>query len=207
MKRKRLTHTNQVKVAGTGLYGSTKALDRTIQASIRKVQRKARKIARSLYAKDSNTAAFLATHAKRGKSPSAQIIVNAMQDMGPKFASDKTASYGMYGFSKKTAQRSISACAEMKNYVGSISSDLHRRKFDKYDAMVSYLKSHKKEAKCPCAAVILQFYPSRDMRLATDKDSLRDRLVRLAYQKPHLRKHISSLIEPSEEWIYWSDWE
>ena len=64
---------------------------------------------------------------------------------------------------------SLGACAEVKDFVGSTASDLHRRKFEKYDALVSYLKAHKKETRCPCSRAMLQYYPSRDMRFATEE--------------------------------------
>lgn len=212
MKRQRLTQQKMVREAGSGLYGSTKALDNTVQASIRKIQRKASKVARSLYAKDPKSSEFLAMHAKRSKSASAQILVNAIKELAPKFASDieKTASWGMYGFPKKTVTRSLGACAEMKDFTGSIASDLHRRKHDKYDALLSYLKAHKRETKCPCTSALLQYYPSREMRFASEEqeqDTLRESLIRLAHQKPHLRPHLASLIGEDTGWIYWSDWD
>ena len=215
MKRNRLTHQKMVREAGSGLYGSTKALDNAVQASIRKIQRKASKVARSLYAKDPKSSEFLAMHAKKSKSASAEILINAIKEMSPKFASEmekmgKNASWGMYGFPKKTVTRSLGACAEMKDFIGSTASDLHRRKFDKYDALLSYLKAHKKETRCPCSRAMLQYYPSRDMRFASDEQeqgSLRDSLIRLAHEKPHLRKHLASLIGEDTGWIYWSDWD
>jgi hypothetical protein len=208
MKRTRLTQVRQIN-AGSGLYGSTKALDNSVQASIRKIQRKASKVARSLYAKDPKSSEFLAMHAKKSKSASAQMLVNAIKELAPKFASemDKTASWGMYGFPKKTVTRSLGACAEMKDFAGSVASDLHRRKHDKYDMLLSYLKAHKKETKCPCTSAILQYYPSRDMRFASQtEEPLRDSLIRLANEKPHLRPHLKPLIGETPNWIYWSDW-
>lgn len=215
MKRVRLTQQKMVREAGSGLYGSTKSLDNSVQASIRKIQRKAKKVAKSLYAKDPKSSEFLAMHAKRGKSASAEILINAIKDMSPKFAAqvekiEKNASWGMYGFPKKTVTRSLGACAEVKDFVGSMASDLHRRKFDKYEALVSYLKAHKKETHCPCSRAMLQYYPSKDMRFATEEQeqgSLRDSLVRLAHEKPHLRKHLASLIGEETGWLYWSDWD
>lgn len=212
MKRVRLTQQKMGREAGSGLYGSTKALDNSVQASIRKIQRKASKVARSLYAKDPKSSEFLALHARRGKSASAEILVNAIKELAPKFASemDKKASWGMYGFPKKTVTRSLGACAEMKDFIGSVASDLHRRKFDKYDALLSYLKAHKKETRCPCTSAMLQYYPSKDVRFASEtqeQEDLRKSLIRLAHNKPHLRTHIANLLSDNSEWIYWSDWD
>ena len=88
---------------------------------------------------------------------------------------DKQASWGMYGFPKKKPLPALGACAEMKDFAGSIALDLHRRKPSKYDVLLSYLKAHKKETKCPCTRAILQYYPSREMRFASEQEqSLRD---------------------------------
>lgn len=212
MKRTRLTQIRQRDItASSGLYGSTKAVDNSVQASIRKIQRKASKVARALYKRDPKSSEFLAMHAKKSKSASAQILVNAIKELAPKFASemDKQASWGMYGYPKKTVTRSLGACAEMKDFAGSVASDLHRRKHDKYDALLSYLKSHKKETKCPCTSAILKYYPSKEMRFATEEEepTLRESLIRLANEKPHLRTHLSSLIGEAPNWLYWSDWD
>jgi len=73
--------------APSGLYGYTKRIQRDVEASIRKLQRKAKAIAKAAYKKDENVAPFLAFHAKRGKSTSAKILVAALKGLGPKVAS------------------------------------------------------------------------------------------------------------------------
>lgn len=79
--------------APTGLYGYTKAVQRDCEASARKLQRFASSVAKRAYGKDGRVAEFLGTHAKRGKSLSARILVAAMKDLGPKFASEATRGY------------------------------------------------------------------------------------------------------------------
>tara|TARA_R110002153_G_scaffold61620_3_gene166220 strand:+ start:348 stop:800 length:453 start_codon:yes stop_codon:yes gene_type:complete len=149
-------------------------------------------------------------HAKRSKSASAQILVNAIKGLAPKFASEKQASHGMYGYPKKTVTRGLGACAEMKDFTGSIVSNLHQRKHEKYDDLLSYLKAHKKETQCPCTSAMLMYIPSRDMRFASEaqeQSSLRDSLIRLAHKKPHLQAHLKDLIGETPNWLYWSDWD
>ena len=81
----------------TGLYGFTKKTQKDCETSIRKLTRSADKIARRIYAKDERVASFLTAHAERAESLPARILMSAMKDLGPKFASDKTAAraYGV----------------------------------------------------------------------------------------------------------------
>jgi len=72
-----------------GLYGYTKQTQRDVLASVRKVQKVANKIARTIYAKDRATFAFLDLHAERSNSLSARILCAAMENIGPKVASTK----------------------------------------------------------------------------------------------------------------------
>lgn len=170
--RKRLTWTKQASVnkeAGSGLYGSTKAIESAVLASVRKIQKRATKIAKNLYKKNSKTAQFLAIHAKRSKSSSAKVIIEAMSDLGPKFASGtKTAGHGMYGYDSKVAALCLAGCTELKQYVGEVVSDLHRRKASKHANVMSFLKSHKKEAKCGCSSMMLSYYPDESVKFANE---------------------------------------
>ena len=77
-----------------GLYGYTKKVQADCEACSRKLSRKVGGIARAAWNKDDRVAGFLQTHAKRGKSASAKLLLAALKDIGPKVASagDKTAS-------------------------------------------------------------------------------------------------------------------
>jgi hypothetical protein len=77
-----------------GLYGYTKRVQADCEASTRKLSRKAASLARAAWNKDPRVASFLQTHAKRGKSRSAALLVAALKDIGPKVASDLTAGSG-----------------------------------------------------------------------------------------------------------------
>jgi len=83
----------EAKAAG-GLYGYTKKVQADCEASTRKLSRKAASLARAAWNKDPRVASFLQTHAKRGKSRSASLLVAALKDIGPKVASDMTAGSG-----------------------------------------------------------------------------------------------------------------
>ena len=107
--------------------------------------------------------------------------MSAMSTLGPKFATDKVAGHGMYGYDSKTAALSISACSELKQYVGEVVSDLHRRKAAKHAKVLSFLKSHKKEAKCDCASMMLSYYPDESVKFASEPKTV-------------------------NEWIKWEDW-
>jgi len=82
------------KAAAGGLYGYTKGTQRDVEASIRKAQRRAASIAKTLYAKDQRSFAFLKSHAKRANSKTARLILSAMSSIGPRVAADKTAGSG-----------------------------------------------------------------------------------------------------------------
>ncbi len=71
-----------------GLYGYTKSTQRDVLASVRKVQKSANRIAKTIYAKDKNTFNFLHLHAERSNSLSARILCAAMENIGPKVAAE-----------------------------------------------------------------------------------------------------------------------
>jgi len=83
------------KVAAGGLYGYTKGTQRDVEASVRKAQRRAASVAKTLYAKDERSVDFLKAHAKRANSKTARLILSAMKNLGPRVASDKTAALGI----------------------------------------------------------------------------------------------------------------
>jgi len=76
------------KAAAGGLYGYTKGTQRDVEASIRKAQRRAASIAKTLYAKDERSVDFLKAHAKRANSKTARLILAAMKTIGPRVASE-----------------------------------------------------------------------------------------------------------------------
>lgn len=150
--------------AAAGLYGFTKGIQRDAEAAIKKAQRKAATIAKTLYAKDEQTVAFLKTHAKRASSKTAKLILSAMAEIGPKVASDKTAKQmksggGLYGHPTKTARMALMACAELRAYMGEVAYDLHSRRNASFDHLTGFFKQHGKTAKCAFSSMLWDCYP------------------------------------------------
>ncbi len=79
-----------------GLYGFPKGVQADCEACTRKVSRHATKLAKAIYGKDARTSEFLGTHAKRAKSTTANVLLSAMRDLGPKVATDRTAAVPLY---------------------------------------------------------------------------------------------------------------
>lgn len=149
--------------APAGMYGYTKKTQHDVEASIRKAQRRVAKIAKALWTRDSRSAAFLATHAKRAKSAPARLLVAAMADLGPKVASEegvaRVASYGLYGHPAKTARLSLTACSELREEMGRIAYDLHSRRSMKHAKITGFMDAHTKAAKCGYCRMLRASYP------------------------------------------------
>jgi hypothetical protein len=85
------TRRKQAARAPSGLYGFTKSIQASCEASIRKLNRQAGSLVKKSARKDPRVLEFLATHSKRGKSLPAKILMASYKDSLPKLASDKTA--------------------------------------------------------------------------------------------------------------------
>jgi hypothetical protein len=163
-----------------GLYGYTKALQNSVEASVRKIQRKANRLAKQIYTKDQRVSEFLSTHAKRTGSVSAKVLVAAMKDLGPKFASEEkpaeiqkeAAAYGLYGYARKTADLGVNACGSLKGDVGHIASDLHKRKAALHEQVTGFLKQHSRAARCSASKMLLTAYPDISIKLASTPQSV-----------------------------------
>lgn len=182
--RHRLTWNREAAVSPGGLYGVTKADQRDCEASIRKVQKQAMKIARVISRKDPKVAAFLSTHSKRAKSLPARILVSAIREIQPKVATDvtaveKDASMGLYGFRAKTATLGLNACSEIRGFTGEVAYGLHSRREARYASITGFFKEHGRQARCDYSRMLLSSYPDP----ATGKTA--------------------SLPETVEEWLSW----
>ena len=103
-----------------------------MEASVRKAQRRANSIAKVLYARDERSVVFLKAHAKRANSKSARLILAAMKDIGPRVASDKTASDLLP--SERHAALGIEAIDPNKYYVSTADGDTYGPYRTKHDA-------------------------------------------------------------------------
>jgi hypothetical protein len=198
MKRERLAHslediitspvapevTKEAKTAN-GLYGYTKGIEKLCCSASGRLSKYAAKIMREAVAKDPNIVPFLQTHAKRGKSASAKILLASYRDSLPKLAAQKEAgvrTYGMYGYPAKTTQKALLACSAIREEAGYIAADLHQKRADMYDKITGFLGEHSKTAKDTAARIILDVYPEADFKFS-----------RVASTQP----------QTVEEWLAW----
>ena len=170
---------DQYKTAAGGLYGYTKGTQRDVEATVRKASNYATKLAKRVYAKDERSVDFLKIHAKRG-SKTAKLILAAMANIGPRLASEKSAgsnpfsvelpiekaaakrkspANGMYGFPSKVARLSLTACSDLKSYIGEVAYDLHSRRTARHSRITGFLKEHGKTANCGYSRMLLSCYP------------------------------------------------
>ena len=173
-----------------GLYGYRKATEKMCMSAVKRFQKSASRIASSAYKEDARVSEFLAIHAKRGKSRSAAILVEAMKGLGPKFASaSKLSGQSMYGFPAKTARLGINACADLKFTAGEIGSGLHARKSDLHERISGFFSAHSKQGKCKYSRMLSGYYP----------ESAMERQARFEEGKPaDPTKNMSP--EDAEEW-------
>ena len=108
------------KEAATGLYGHTKRIQADCEGCVRKVQKSATQIARTVYARNAQVAEFLATHARRADSLPAKILVSALQGIGPKVASEIMA-----------VENRESRLAELRMKQASSKSEAHKALMDR----------------------------------------------------------------------------
>ena len=173
MSRERLTW--QKAATPTGLYGSTRAVQRAAEVASRKLARHALKVAKRVFAKDADVVPFLQAHAKREGSKSAKVLLAALKEVGPKLASEMRGGvskqagapdFGLYGFKARTAEIGLDACKEVRLVAGRIAADLHRRKADLHGSLTGFFKEHSKQARCAYAGMLLSCYPDASSKVA-----------------------------------------
>jgi len=150
------------KLAATGLYGFTKETEGACGAGVNKLQKAAKKIAASLYAKDNGSPAFLAKHASKGGSKTASMLLKAMESLGPLAQINKTAGKsgnGLYGFSEKTAKLGLDACSALHHEAGVIAADLFARKGADPVKVAGYLTANAKKGKCAFSDLLAEVAP------------------------------------------------
>ena len=101
-------------------------------------------------------------HAQRAKSATAKLLVKAMKELGPKFASkpktEKLAG-GLYGMPTKTARLGLQACSDLRAYVVELAFGLHMRRQARDDRITGFMKEHAKTARCGYTRMLLGCYP------------------------------------------------
>lgn len=160
-----------------GLYGVTKRTQSDCETAIRKLGRHASLLAKSAYTKDERIATFLQVHAKRAKSTSARMLVNAMREMGPTIGSGgKTAAsrtLGLYGQPSNTVKLGLAICAQLREQAGLIAADLHGRRMELHAPITGFFSQHAKAAKCYGSRMLMAGYPDpRDMSKAASANKM-----------------------------------
>lgn len=115
----------------SGLYGYTKGTQNDVEASVRKAQRRALSVAKTLYARDERSVDFLKAHAKRANSKTARLILAAMKNLGPRVASDKSSDMLP---SERHAALGIEAVDPNKYYVSTADGDTYGPYRTEHDA-------------------------------------------------------------------------
>jgi hypothetical protein len=165
----------RMKESAGGLYGYTKGTQTDVEATIRKAQRQASKLAKTLHGQDHQVMDFLRVHAKRAGSKTARLLLALMEeypqvDLLPieqiKQAEDTP--MGMYGYPSGTARLALDACSALRSGIGEVAYNLHSRRMAKHDRITGFLKEHSKTAKCGYARLLLDTYPEAP-RLAAKK--------------------------------------
>lgn len=167
---------------GLGLYGYPRPIQVTCETAVKRINRRASALMHKAIKKDRNLVAFLATHAQRGQSSSARVLLAAYKasmpqtdwedeeeesaefDFGVNFtAAQKEAAprWGMYGYPRKTASLGLSACTAVREAAGYAASDLHRRKAALYARVTGFLGQHNKVGRCHVSGLILACYPEQ----------------------------------------------
>mgnify|MGYP003977255775 FL=1 len=163
------------KAAAGGLYGYTKGTQRDVEVTIRKAQRHASKLAKTLHAQDHQAIDFLKIHAKRSYSKTARLLIALMEecpkvDLLPieqvKQAEDIP--MGMYGYPTHTARLALDACSAFRAGIGEVAYTLPSRHMAKHGRIMSFLKEHSKTTKCGYTRLLLDTYPEAP-RLAAKK--------------------------------------
>lgn len=167
---------NMAKRAAGGLYGFSKVIQADVERANRKVEKAAQDILKGALKRNAKVADFLRTHADRGGSTPAQVLVGALSGMTV-VASEpdsepetKEASYSLYGYRSKVAKLGLQACSDLRMEVGRIASDLHRRKAEKHAQILGFLEQHGREANCVYSRIMHASYPAADARIASHLD-------------------------------------
>lgn len=74
-------------------------------------------------------------------------------------AKRKSPANGMYGFPSKVARISLTACSDLKSYIGEVAYDLHSRRVARHSRITGFLKEHTKTANCGYSSMLLSCYP------------------------------------------------
>lgn len=171
--------TQHAAARGQGLYGFPKSIQAACVSATRRLNQRASSLVRRAMKKDDGVVGFLNTHAKRGESLSAKVLLGAYRDALPQIELDalrldppenpetmilasthvaKT-KYGAYGYPAKTASLGLAACSALREYAGELAADLHTRRASLHPRITGFLGEHGKTARCGASRLLLSCYP------------------------------------------------
>jgi len=159
--------------AAGGLYGYTRAVQASCEAAVRRLNRAAAKLASGAAARDRRVVDFLQTHAGRGQSLPARVLLAAYKNALPRLAADEggvdkeaaPSRRGMYGYPVKTAKRGLSLCAALRETAGIIGAEMHARRAALHGSITGFFGQHGDIGKCAASSLILSSYPDASVRL------------------------------------------
>ena len=161
---------------GGGLYGYPKAIQNSCEGATRRLVRKAGAVIAKAAKKDRYVLAFLETHARRGNSMTARVLIAAYRDSMPQLPPQGTVGHGdlvrmagrtrlgMYGYPAKTAKLGLTSCTLVREGAGVIAADLHRRRASLYAKITGFLGEHGKTAGSVACNLILRSYPEEGFK-------------------------------------------
>ena len=159
---------------GLGLYGYPRAIQSSCEGATRRLVKKAAGIIVKAAKRDRHILTFLETHAGRGESMAARVLIAAYRDSMPQLPPREpppvggtrdllreaaAARLGMYGYPAKTAKLGLASCTLVREAAGVIAADLHRRRSDLYVKITGFLGEHSKTGGCGASSLILRSYP------------------------------------------------
>lgn len=162
-----------------GMYGFPKSIQAACISATKRLNNRATSLVRRAMKRDDGVVGFLNTHAKRGSSLSAKVLLGAYRDALPQIELDALrldplenpetvvvasthvakATYGAYGYPAKTASLGLAACSALREYAGEIAADLHTRKASLHPRITGFLGEHGKTARCGASRLLLSCYP------------------------------------------------
>ena len=167
---------------GGGLYGYPKAIQSSCEGATRRLVRKAATVVIKAAKRDRHVLAFLETHAGRGGSMTARMLLAAYRDSMPRLPAMPqlpTSRYGseidlvkeagrarlgLYGYPAKTAKLGLTSCTLVREAAGVIAAEMHRRRADMYVKITGFLGEHGKTGGDVASDLILRSYPERGFK-------------------------------------------
>ena len=139
------------RVAASGMYGFTKAIQNDVTLATKKLERYMTDISRSLELKHPEAGTFFKYRAKASDCPFSQALVRGcvMFDKPTKMYD------GVLGFKPNLVKACLKSIHDLTLKSGEIACNLYSKNRDH----IPFLETHLKEVNCPYTRMILQSYP------------------------------------------------